>query len=437
MTASMADLNPIRTLPDPSVYGKGDIMVIFGELFARGYVNGIVEEAEKAGMKIIYSTVGRRDKENQLRPLTDEEIAEKAGPIINIPLEAGFDMVPASDGQSPVDRLSGVKMSAWESVNLEEKHLEESKANGRDQFNGRVQSWVSEVKKHLEPGKNILFVHTMAGGVPRAKVIMPTMNKVFKGRGDRFIPSEVFWKSSMGKLCEMNFVEVTAETLRTLINETEDIRKDYEGNGNTVSYVAYGYHGTEVLVNTEYQWQTYTPYVQGWAKVELENIAKDFFSKQVKVCVFNCPEILTNSSSIFQGLEVSLYPLLGALEKEGADSDRVKEILQDCLSKLNEDKSLNDIMKYTAEYIQSSEIMAHSKYEQWPQHNSKEQMEKMISSSQEIISWHKDAKDLCNMILSEEVFKSCGDIMFKESGHPKSAVQWIGHDIIAKQIAAN
>ncbi len=435
MTAS---IDAIRELPEKAEFKEGDIMILFGELFSRGYANGIVEEATARGMKVIYSTVGRRNAENQLCALSPEEIESKSQPLINIPLEAGFDMTPAkSDGLSPVDRLSGIKMSQWKEAGLSEEQLLESRDLAREDFKKRTKDWVAEVKKHIEPGKNIFFVHMMAGGVPRAKIIMPTMNKVFKGRGDRFIPSEEFWKSPLGRFSELNFLEVTAETLNTLIEETSDIRKTAESSGQKVSYVAYGYHGTEVLVNGEYQWQTYTPYVQGWAKIELENIAKKHFAEGVKVCVFNCPEILTNSSSIFQGLEVSLYPLLGALEKEAGNSARAKEILNTCQSKLNEGKTLEDILKFTADYINSPEITKHSVYEKWPQHNSKEQMEKMISSSQEIISWHKDAKDLSNLYLSEEVFKSTGYIMFNEAISPAKPVLWIGHDIIAKHIATS
>ncbi len=35
-------------------------------------------------------------------------------------------------------------------------------------------------------------------------------------------------------------------------------------------YTAYGYHGTEILIDGEYHWQTYTNYTQGYAKMRLE-----------------------------------------------------------------------------------------------------------------------------------------------------------------------
>jgi hypothetical protein len=62
-------LIPLRNLPQKAQFKKGDVLVVFGELFQRGYANGIVDEAERAGLKVIYSTVGRRDNDGKLRPL--------------------------------------------------------------------------------------------------------------------------------------------------------------------------------------------------------------------------------------------------------------------------------------------------------------------------------------------------------------------------------
>ncbi len=66
----MLQFTPIRTLQKPTDYSNKDVLVIFGEVFARGYVNGLIEEAQKRQMKVIYSTVGRRDAEGKIRALT-------------------------------------------------------------------------------------------------------------------------------------------------------------------------------------------------------------------------------------------------------------------------------------------------------------------------------------------------------------------------------
>ena len=53
----------------------------------------------------------------------------------------------------------------------------------------------------------------------------------------------------------------------------EAIRQRIESQGGQVRYSAYGYHGTEILIGETYQWQTYSNYTQGYAKMRLERIA--------------------------------------------------------------------------------------------------------------------------------------------------------------------
>lgn len=72
----MTTYTPLRDVPAAAGYGPGDVFVLFGELFGRGYANGIVDEARKAGMTIVGATVGRRDNNGPVRPLTAEELAE-------------------------------------------------------------------------------------------------------------------------------------------------------------------------------------------------------------------------------------------------------------------------------------------------------------------------------------------------------------------------
>ena len=54
---------PIHQKTAPHPFKKGDLLVLFGELFNRGYANGLVEEAEKNGLTVVRATVGRRDAE--------------------------------------------------------------------------------------------------------------------------------------------------------------------------------------------------------------------------------------------------------------------------------------------------------------------------------------------------------------------------------------
>lgn len=427
---------PLKSLPAKSAYKKGDVLVLFGELFSRGYANGIVEEAQRLGMTIIRSTVGRRDgsgSSNPLRALNAEELVPIPQPFINVPLEAGFDLDPDSTGKAPVDYMTGFKMDEWRNIKFNPALLKESRQKGTERFIKNTQAYVQQLEKLIPADANVLFVHTMAGGVPRTKIIMPVMNRVFKGRDDRFISSKDFLESDMGQMAIQNFEDVTAFTYKHLLEQTASLRTKIEKGGHHVSYVAYGYHGTEVLHGNEYKWQTYTPYFQGWAKKKLEDVSTEFAKKGINSCVFNCPEILTNSSSIFQGVEVSLYPLLGALEKEKSPYNQ--KILAQCKSLLKPEHSFHEIMEFTHGYFKNSLITSHSHYDQWPQHNTKEQMAYMLDSSDHLIDMHDDPKNLMTFVLSEEVFKSTGTIMLHESWKPHGPVLWLGHDVLAKQLS--
>lgn len=422
----------IRLLKKDTTFKQGDVLVLFGELFSKGYANGLVEEAERRGMKIVRTTVGRREKDGTLRPLNADEIANIPQPFINVPLEAGFDLEPDDQGHAPVDQLKDVKLSDWESVELNKASLEVSRKKGRERFQKYLRTYLQELESHIPAGANVLFAHLMAGGVPRAKIVMPLMNRAVKGSGDRYLPSERFTNSSIGQFCLQSFLEVTAETFQFLVNESSALREKIQKQGGKVSYVAYGYHGTEVLTGSNYVWQSYSPYVQGWAKIRLENYSREFSSKGIKTCVYNCPEILTNSSAIFSGVEVSLYPLLGALKKEGSDSKRAQAAIDQALALLKPEVKLDDVLNYTKTYLTSPVIREHCVFEKWPQHSSKDQMEKMLAASDQLLDWHKDNKQLMTFGLSEVVIEACGKVMLADSPSPEAPVAWINHDVISK-----
>jgi hypothetical protein len=413
---------------------KGDVLVVFGELFSRGYANGLVDEATAAGLTVVRSTVGRRSPDNALRPLNDEEAAAQQKPFINVPLEAGFDLEVASGGRSPVDQLQGLKMGEWDRAKLDWGQVEEARALGVARFERAVDEYMRELAPLIPRGASVLFAHTMAGGVPRAKIIMPTMNRIFKGIGDRHESSERFAQSEMGRFAEMNFEEVTAHTFARLVSASKGIRERVEADGGHAAYLAYGYHGTEVLVQGRYQWQTYTPYFQAEAKMRLERHAQKAVADGRKACVFNCPEILTNSSSIFLGVEVSLYPLLGALRKEAGHSPRARDILARCAALLRDGVGIDDLLAETDAYMTSPLMREFNVFADWPKHNRKDEMEYMLATSEKLIGMHRDERQLITYVLSEEVFKACGKIMFRESWGPRAPVLWLGHDCLAQAI---
>lgn len=432
----MENFTPVRNRPETVKFKKGDILVLFGELFNRGYANGLVEEAEAHGLTIIRATVGRRDENNQLRALTEEEAKNIPQPFINVPLEAGFDLEPDASGTAPNEYLKSVKLSAWQNVNLTEESLQQSLDSGRKRFTKQTATFIQKldelISSKLTHGNHVHFAHLMAGGVPRAKIVLPLMNRVFKGTGDRYLDSKTFWESKIGRFLQLNFHEVTAETFNVLVKESSSFREKLQNQGVSVSYVAYGYHGTEILVNNEYRWQSYAPYLQGWAKVSLENYSKEWSKQGVKTCVYNCPEILTNSSSIFQGVEIPLYNLIRALIKEQPHHPITKKVIADCEAVLKEPQLLEKIFNHVDDFIAYSEKVGTSRYQNWPQHSVKEQLERTLNLSDEVISYHKDEKQLMTAVLSEIIFKSCGYIMLHDGVHPKNPVAWIGHDAISK-----
>ena len=425
----MTRYHAMREVPAAAGFKKGDVLFLCGELFGRGYANGIVDEAKAKGMTIIGSTVGRRDSEGLLRPLTDEELATAqealGGKIINIPLEAGFDMEPGRDGISPVDRFKGVKPDDWAKVTLDPAEIEYSKERGSQRFRNNLAAVVAELEPMLPAGANLLVVHTMAGGIPRARVFMPILNKLFKGQGDRFLSSEAFWNSDMGKLCSTSFNEVTADTFGYLIEATAPLRERL-----SVRYAAYGYHGCEVLINGTYTWQSYTPYLQGWAKMRLEDIALAAWEQGIKATVYNCPEIQTNSSALFLGVENSLYPLLASLQKEGEE-----EIAKECRQMLREGATIEEMLECANRYLSAPVVTATRDFASWPQHNAPEQQEYMLNCSAELIAMNADQKEIVCAVLSRGVFQGVGRLMLDSSWQPQAPLFWLNHDVIAKRLA--
>src|SRR5512139_1009022 len=288
----------LRDIPQTNIFRKGDVFVLFGELFGRGYANGLVNEARKAGMTIIGITVGRRDENHALRALTAEELAAAeanlGGRIINVPLMAGFDLDAPAGEPTPTDLLGNMTLKSWQEDKLDWKQIERCREVGVKRFKDSVAKVMAELDEMIPDGSNAFFAHTMAGGIPKVKVFLAIANRIYKGRGERFMSSRSLLDSDLGKLILMNFDEVTANTFQYLIDGSAAIRARLEKTGGQVRYTAYGYHGTEILIDNQYRWQTYTNYTQGRAKMRLEHVAEAAWGQGIKATVYNCPEIRTN-----------------------------------------------------------------------------------------------------------------------------------------------
>jgi len=429
----------LRHLPQANLFRQGDVFVLFGELFGRGYVNGLIDEARRAGMTIVGITVGRRDANNALRALDAEELAEAeaklGGRIINVPLMAGFDLDAPIGEQNPTEMLSGVTLKSWQQDTLDWEKIEACRQAGVHRFTTSAAIVMAEIDKLVPDGANVFFAHTMAGGIPKVKAFLAIANRIYKGRGERFMSSRALLESDLGKLILMNFDEVTANTLAHLIHASSAIRERATRTGGQVRYSAYGYHGTEILIDGAYRWQTYTNYTQGYAKMRLESIAEAAWADGVKATVFNCPEIRTNSSDIFAGVELSLFPLLTALKKEGGGA-WVDQQWAICQSLLADGVTLDSLLDKIEAYNNDPTSAAFRDFDAWPMDNTPALAEVMIGTSDEMTKLHLDRKALITDHLSSLVLESAGPLMFHGAAENIGPVLWLNHDIVARQLHA-
>ncbi len=435
----MTTLTSLTRLPQTNIFRAGDVFVLFGELFGRGYATGLIDQARAAGMEIVGITVGRRDENNALRALTDEELATAeanlGGRIINVPLMAGFDLDAPAGEPTPTELLNKMTLKSWETDTLDWAHIEKCREIGTRRFRDATAKVMARLDGMIGAGRNVFFAHTMAGGIPRAKVFMVIANRIYKGRGERFMCSQTLLDSDLGKLILQNFDEVSANTFGHLIEGSAAIRQRIEAEGGQVRYSAYGYHGTAILVDGQYQWQSYTNYTQGYAKTRLERIAREAWDEGVKATVYNCPEIRTNSTDVFAGVELPLISLLEALKHENGGAWAEAQ-WQACGALLAEGVTLEAVLQKVADFQRSEVMQRFRDFDAWPMPNSADQAELTIGTSEDIVALHKDKKALITDHLSNLVLEATGQLIIRESSDPSGPVLWLNHDIIARQLNA-
>ena len=149
--------------------------------------------------------------------------------------------------------------------------------------------------------------------------------------------------------------------------------------------------------------------------------------------MFNCPEIRTNSSDIFVGVELSLFPLLDALKKESG-ATWAQAQWDACQALLEDGTSLQDLLDRIAAYNGDSTSVQFRNFAAWPMDNTPELAEVMIGTSDDITKLHKDRKELITDHLSSLVLEGTGPLMFHAMSEPKAPVIWLNHDIIARQL---
>ena len=379
-------------------------------------------------------------KEGLLHPLSQSEILQKMEALhikesqgeylISVPLEAGFDLATKDNSSSLVDKMNQYNLKNWMDMKLPQGEIEEIKCIAQQQFRTSVQQWLKVIQQKLPKNiESITFAHTMAGGVPRSKLAMAVLNRVVKGTGKRFLSSKEFCEETdLGKACLKNFNEVTAESYRILIEETQKAKNEFYSNPS-INYIAYGYHGNFIFLNGKYEWRGYAPYIQGWAKLNLENIAKTFHKDKKQVTVFNCPEVLTRSSQAFSGLEVFLYSFINSIfSKEQKGNPIVKNIkTQHQFDKFFTDgaEEVQTLIEY---FFNHPSIKEQTDIKLWPQHNSPKQMELMIESSSAINNLVVPQQNKAlNHCLSQTLIQLTGKHIFEATQKKTQAVEWLSH----------
>ncbi len=133
---------------------------------------------------------------------------------------AGFDLYAPADGRTPTDRLAGPTLESWDREKLDWEYIEKCQAVATAGFTDALAQVMAVLDGMIPEGRNVIFAHTMAGGIPKAKGFLVIANRIYKGTGPRHMSSQALLDSDMGRLILRNFDEVSANTFRHLIDSS-------------------------------------------------------------------------------------------------------------------------------------------------------------------------------------------------------------------------
>jgi hypothetical protein len=190
-----------------------------------------------------------------------------------------------------------------------------------------------------------------------------------------------------------------------------------------------------VLVGGRFTWQTYVPYLQGWAKLLLERHSEEAWSEGVRCTVFNSPEVWSNSSVHFLGVEVALYPFLSAVRAADPAGAVASALESRCRALLREGATLEAVLARAEAFLSSPVVAPFRAFGDWPQHTTPEQVEAMIAASDALLELSADPKNPVPAELSRAVIPAVGRLMFDESWEPTAPVLWLGHDVVARSLS--
>jgi hypothetical protein len=136
--------------------------------------------------------------------------------------------------------------------------------------------------------------------------------------------------------------------------------------------------------------------------MRLERIARDAWAQGIKATVYNCPEIRTNSSDIFAGVELPLISLLHALKKKAAAPGPMPSGRPAAPAgrRPHPGRPAEKVAAFHGEVMQGFRDFA-----AWPMPNSPAQADLTIGTSDDIAQMHTDRKALITDLLSAWCWK--------------------------------
>jgi hypothetical protein len=149
--------------------------------------------------------------------------------------------------------------------------------------------------------------------------------------------------------------------------------------------------------------------------------------------VFDAPEIWTNSSALFLGVEVSLYALLRALEREAPRAAETGALRARCSALLKEGATLDALVARAEAFLTGTAAPLRT-FATWPHHSTREHLEAMLAASEACGAMSADPRNPVAAELSRSVVDAVGRLIFDASWEPEGPVRWLGHDVVARRL---
>jgi hypothetical protein len=152
--------------------------------------------------------------------------------------------------------------------------------------------------------------------------------------------------------------------------------------------------------------------------------------------VYDAPEIWTNSSALFTGVELPLYRLLAALDEEGPSAPATIALRERCAALLQKDATLELLLARAGLFLTDSALAPFRRREGWPHHTTAPQLQAMLAASEACAAMSADPREPVVGELSRAVVEAVGRLMLDHAWEPDAPVRWLGHDVVAKRLVA-